>query len=67
MHLLVAFYFLLMLLIEQEVRKLFLHDAGPKQYPSELGQNQLGEEAQHCRSAAVLLVFLEYENRLLWA
>lgn len=63
MYLLMAFYFLLMALFEQEARKLFLHDAEPKQYPSELGQNQLGEEAQHCRSTAVLLAFLEYENR----
>lgn len=67
MYLLVVVYFLLMLLIEQEVRKLFLLDAGPKQCPSELGQRQLGEEAQRCRSAAVLLAFRESENRLLCA
>lgn len=66
MYLLVAFYFLSMLLIEQEVRKLFLHDAGPKQYcPNELGQNEAGEE--HCSSAAVLLSFLERGDGLLWA
>lgn len=37
----------------KEVRKLFLHDAGPKQYPRELDQTQPGEEALHCRAAGV--------------